>query len=187
MIRYIIVDFDGTFADTRKANKLAYREAFSECGQLFSDELYDKVFGLRFDDMCNALGVTQNLTIRNKIRAKKAEVYHKYASEITINKTLYEFIKQMKSQGMKICLASTARLENIQTVLKSKMISEGIFDYMLTGESVSKGKPSPEIYIKAMVMIGNPSPKDVLVFEDSNTGISSAQAAGITNIIKVRL
>ena len=78
MIKYIITDFDGTLVNTKKANILAYKEAFMECGYVLNVARYEEAFGLRFDSMCNALGIPDDKAIRDKIKAVKAEKYKKY-------------------------------------------------------------------------------------------------------------
>lgn len=57
-----------------------------------------------------------------------------------------------------------------------------VFDYVLAGEEVECGKPSPEIYEKVLQHFGI-SPDEALVFEDSEIGIKSAQNAGINYIV----
>lgn len=57
-----------------------------------------------------------------------------------------------------------------------------VFDYVLAGEEVQNGKPSPEIYEKVLLHFGM-SPDEALVFEDSEVGIQSAQSAGIRYIV----
>ena len=58
-------------------------------------------------------------------------------------------------------------------------------DIIITGENVSKGKPNPEVYIKAMEML-ECEPKEVLVFEDSIVGCEAAENAKL-NYIKVKI
>ena len=57
----------------------------------------------------------------------------------------------------------------------------GILDYFHSttgGHEVEKGKPQPDIFLKAAHKIGI-APKDCLAFEDTQSGINSAQAAGM--------
>jgi beta-phosphoglucomutase-like phosphatase (HAD superfamily) len=61
------------------------------------------------------------------------------------------------------------------------------FDVIVAGDMVSKGKPDPEPYLLAAQLLGV-SPADCVAFEDSHTGLTSAEAAGtkaigITNIV----
>lgn len=51
------------------------------------------------------------------------------------------------------------------------------FGIRLTAESVTHGKPNPEIYLKAAEQLGV-HPENMLVLEDSQTGTRAAAAAG---------
>ena len=183
MIKYIITDFDGTLVDTKQANMMAYDEAFNENGYEFSDELYEKAFGLRFDDMCDKLGISQNKTVRDKIRTSKAAAYPKYFNFIKPNTPLLNFIASLKDA--KVAIATTAAKKNFDNVMKN--VLHATADVVITGEDVEKGKPDPEVYLKAIEKLGCDNLSEVLVFEDSEVGIKAAEAAGLSNIIKVTL
>ena len=184
MIKYIITDFDGTLVDTMKANMAAYTEAFEKSGYEFSDELYSKAFGLRFDDMCDALGVSQNKTVRDKIRTLKSEAYPKYFDLIKVNKELLHFIASLPN--MKVAIATTAAKKNFDNVMK-KVLKGVTVDAVVTGEDVEHGKPAPDVYQKAMEKLGCTNPDEVLVFEDSAVGIKAAEEAGIKNVVKIEI
>jgi HAD superfamily hydrolase (TIGR01509 family) len=53
------------------------------------------------------------------------------------------------------------------------------FDFVVTGEDVRETKPSPEPYLRALALTGR-SPEECLAVEDSERGLSSAKAAGLT-------
>lgn len=59
---------------------------------------------------------------------------------------------------------------------------EGLFDQIIAGDAVKEGKPSPEIYMTSMQMLGA-RPEDTLIFEDSEVGIQSAQASGANYMV----
>ena len=61
-----------------------------------------------------------------------------------------------------------------------------LFDHIVTADDVIDSKPAPDLYILGMQRLGF-GPDDVVVYEDSEIGIASATAAGITRIIDVRL
>lgn len=52
----------------------------------------------------------------------------------------------------------------------------------VTAESVKRGKPHPEGYLKAAELLGA-EPADVVVFEDAPAGIAAARAAGMRTVI----
>jgi beta-phosphoglucomutase len=54
---------------------------------------------------------------------------------------------------------------------------DNIFNVMIFGEQVEKGKPDPECYIKCFDLLGVNN-NQCLIFEDSKVGIQSAENAG---------
>jgi len=60
------------------------------------------------------------------------------------------------------------------------IISAGIPvpDLIIAAEDISRGKPDPEPYLKAAEILGV-NPCECLVFEDAESGIQSATAAGM--------
>jgi HAD superfamily hydrolase (TIGR01509 family) len=73
-----------------------------------------------------------------------------------------------------ICTSSTRRL--LRACL-SRFGLEPRFQFTLTAENITHGKPHPEIYLKAAERFGT-RPEEMLVLEDSQTGTRSAAAAG---------
>ena len=60
-------------------------------------------------------------------------------------------------------------------------LPRGRFDAVITGDKVVRGKPHPEPYLEAAAALGV-RPADCIAIEDSNTGATSAEAAGCTVI-----
>ena len=54
---------------------------------------------------------------------------------------------------------------------------EDAFDTLALGEECARGKPAPDVYIKAMDDLAV-TPSDCLAFEDSPTGLAAARDAG---------
>lgn len=184
MIKAIITDFDGTLIDTKKANALAYVDAFNSVGVEITEEQYNECFGLRFDDLCKKLGVTDKKLMK-KIKAAKQDFYPTHFDETKLNATLIPILSWYRDKGVIICVASTASPENIGALIDYYEL-EDAFDGIICGEDVKHGKPKPDIYL-ATLEACNCEPDEVVVFEDSDVGIEAAQAAGITNIIKVKI
>lgn len=60
-------------------------------------------------------------------------------------------------------------------------LPRGRFDAVITGDKVARGKPHPDPYLEGAAALGA-SPADCIAIEDSNTGATSAEAAGCTVI-----
>lgn len=174
MITTLITDFDGTLVDTFEANLLAYQQAFDAVGKHLDSSAYRLCFGLRFDAFMSRMEIYDD-NVRSQIKELKKDFYPNYFESLKPNKSLVELIRSFHATGGKTAIASTARKENLMNVVKYLHI-EDIFDKILAGIDVKKGKPDPEIYLKTMELL-NASPEETLIFEDSQIGIEAAKAS----------
>ncbi len=175
MLKAIITDFDGTLVDTFEANLQAYQKAFSEVGQTLTEAQYRTRFGFRFDRFMDTMGIADRKTTAC-IKELKKNYYPMFFDYLRPNYTLLELIRGFKQLGGKTAIASTARRENLLSVLEYLDMADA-FDLVYTGEDVSQGKPSPEIYIKAMETL-DVEPSETLIFEDSEMGLEAAKSSG---------
>ncbi len=83
-------------------------------------------------------------------------------------------------QALPKAVASNAEGPNVQFVLREAKLAHH-FRYATDGGQVKHGKPHPEIYLKTASLL-QIDPIDCIVFEDSQTGIDAALAAGMTVI-----
>lgn len=178
-IKLVITDFDGTLVDTFMANYKAYQEAFSRCGMTLDKESYQRCFGYRFEKFMAEMGVN-DIDVSNTIRQLKSSLYPKYFDCLELNKPLLSFLQAFRLSGGKIAIASTARRKNLQNALQYLGLAE-TFDYIMAGEEVSEGKPSPEIYQKVLEHF-KLKPVEALVFEDSEIGMQASEKSGINFI-----
>ena len=181
-IRAIITDFDGTLVNTFASNFYAYQEACKQYGYTLTKEQYKEWYGLRYDDLCKKIGISNEH--KSAIKELKKKIYPSFFDYLRLNEGLMKFIISSKTQGIKTCIASTASRENLYNVLNHFNIEE-YFDIIITGENVTHGKPNPEVYNKALTLL-DCEPDEALVFEDSNVGCEAADNAEI-NYIKVKL
>lgn len=180
MISAIITDFDGTLVDTFEANLRAYQKAFNRVGLNLTAEKYRQCFGFRFERFMTAVGITDEKTC-NYIREAKKEYYPEFFDYLKPNMALIELIDGFHQLGGKTAIASTARKENLLNVVNHLKVGE-IFDLVYAGIDVKQGKPSPEIYFKAMSAL-DVRPDETLIFEDSEVGIQAAKLTGANYMI----
>jgi sugar-phosphatase len=72
--------------------------------------------------------------------------------------------------------------DSITAKAKLKATGMPIPTVLISGDQVENGKPHPQAYLSAAKCLGL-SPRECLAFEDSDTGISSALAAGCSVIV----
>jgi HAD superfamily hydrolase (TIGR01509 family) len=87
-----------------------------------------------------------------------------------------QLINGIKTLGICVGVASSSSHELIELILK-KINLQNVFDFIVSGEDVSEGKPAPHIYLAAAKKAGVP-PQMCVAFEDSPAGILSAKNAG---------
>lgn len=85
------------------------------------------------------------------------------------------FIEQLKAAGIKIALGSASK--NSARILERTGISN-FFDAIVDGNSVSRSKPDPEVFIRGADILGIPVTR-CIVFEDAAAGVEAARRAGM--------
>lgn len=175
-IKLILLDFDGTLADTRRANGLAYIHALKEVGIDISFEEYTaKYFGMRCREFLRDVGIEDDAAARH-LRQRKVEIYPNYFSSVTLNKPLWAWCQMMRSMGAKVWIVSTGHIDNITNVMRHLNITDGV-DGIISGDDVTHPKPHPECFLSAMERVGA-TPRETIIFEDSAMGLEAAERSG---------
>ena len=101
----------------------------------------------------------------------------KYCSEVPLKPGVEKFLPYLKEQGILMGIASSNDRILIEETMKSHEILQ-YFDCIVTACEVKKGKPAPDVYLKAAEKLGI-APEECLVFEDIEVGILAGKNAGM--------
>ena len=96
---------------------------------------------------------------------------------LEVKKGLYDLLEDLKKKNIKMAVASSTRYERVLSNLKSIKVDH-YFDAIIGGDQIQHGKPAPDIFLKAVELLGV-SKEDALVLEDSKNGILAAHAGNI--------
>jgi len=88
-----------------------------------------------------------------------------------------KLLSDIKDKSMKLALASSSTYRFIEAVL-CKLNIKLFFDAVVSGDDISKGKPAPDIFLKAAELISC-NPKECVVIEDSANGVNAAANANM--------
>lgn len=88
-----------------------------------------------------------------------------------------ELLADLVGAGVPCALVTMSWTRFVDPILTH--LPEGTFTTVVTGDRVELGKPHPEPYLKAAADLGV-DPVDCIAIEDSDTGATSAVAAGCT-------
>ncbi len=90
-------------------------------------------------------------------------------------------LKWLRKNGYKTAVATATPLERTKKYLK-KVGLYGYFDKIISAHMVERGKPAPDIYLRASEELGL-KPKECIAIEDSLNGLRSASGAGCNAVM----
>lgn len=175
-IKLLLLDFDGTLADTRRANTLAYVATLHEAGYDLTAEEYEaRYFGMRCNEFLTHYGITDSGE-RERLRQRKIALYPTFFDSVRLNRPLWDFCQAFRQQGGRVWIVSTGSRDNIDNAMRHLGIGDGV-DGILTGADVAQSKPAPDCFLEAMRREGV-TPRQTLIFEDSPIGLEAARRSG---------
>ncbi len=175
----IIFDMDGVIIDSMPYHFLAWYEALRPYGVRVSCfDVYSKE-GEKWEKTLKGLLSKAKVPFSEKtlsdIFFKRQKIFKKYFKRF-IFKGAYKFIGCLKSQGYSLGLVTGTPIAQVNKILPLRILN--LFDAIVSGDQVKKGKPHPEPYIKCAKSLRLDS-KECIVIENAPFGISSAKKAGM--------
>ena len=175
-----IFDMDGTLTDNMHFHHKAWMK-FIALKKLGIDAItferdYNK--GTLIEVMARFFPhLTTEKELRQVGNEKEALYRNTYGQLLKPLPGLHLFLEQIKQKNIPIGLATMGDQNNLDMTIKQLNI-ETYFHSTTGGDQVQNGKPHPEIFLRAAEKIGV-DPQDCLAFEDTQSGITAAQAAGM--------
>ena len=176
----VIFDMDGVLIDARSWHLQAFKMALENHGFSLDDDYHDaRLDGLPTKDKLQILnkefGLKESLfdSINSDKQKNTIELAYAYCKPDRDKKDLLTFLE---NRGLRLGLCSNAKLASIHLFMKLANLSQH-FDFMLSCEEVPYPKPSPDIYIRGMEILGS-KPENILIVEDSDYGYDAAVRSG---------
>ena len=179
-IKALLCDMDGVLIDAKDWHYDALNRALSHFGYGISRESHLSTF--------DGLPTRQKLKMLSKSRGLPVGLHEflnalkqGYTLEISYQRCKPAFnhqyaLSKLKSEGMKIAVCSNSVRGSVEAMMKLSAL-DPYLDLMVSNEDVTRGKPDPEMYLKAMEVLGV-KPHEALILEDNDHGIEAALASG---------
>lgn len=173
-----VFDMDGIIFDTEPIWLAAETVLLERRGMVFPPELATKIMGVPGGKAMRIVADHFHLSDdpSDLTRELNAIFDDMLATRLTLMPGLLERLDFLEERAVpKGVATSTERVLAFDMLKRFNVFDR--FDFVLTRDDVTRGKPNPEIYQKACGKHGI-APRSVLVWEDSLAGSQSAHAAG---------
>ncbi len=174
----ILFDMDGLIFDTEKI----YVELWRKVGEQFQIPVDDE-FLLPSRGMIRADSQRlfeslygKNVPYDEIVDARQKMIMERLEEGFDCKHGLHELLDYLKEEKYQIVLATSTPKERAVWMLEQAGIQD-YFHSFICGDMVKKGKPEPDIFIKAAESVAK-KPEQCLVLEDSLNGVRAGKRAG---------
>lgn len=184
MKKGFIFDLDGVLTDTAKFHYIAWKDLAIDLGITIDETFNETLKGIsRMDSLDKILAYGQRddeFSIEEKevLAQKKNDAYVQLLADLSEKDLLpgvHDFLVQAKAEAIPCAIASASK--NAPMILEKLGVLD-FFGHIVDPETLKKGKPDPEIFVKAAESI-HVEPQDAIGFEDAQAGIDGIKAAGM--------
>ncbi|MCT4687658.1 beta-phosphoglucomutase [Vallitalea sp.] len=182
--KLFIFDMDGVITETSEQHYQAWKQLAKEIGIEIDRKFNEKLKGVsRIESLERILeyaNKTNDFTEDDKLElaTRKNENYKEMILKFT-EENLFEGVKdlfaELKKRNIKIAIGSASK--NAPTLVRLLGIEADV-DYIVNPAEVKRGKPAPDIFLKAAEHMGVDIPECIGV-EDAEAGIEAIKSAGM--------
>ncbi len=174
-----IFDLDGTLIDSMNVWNNATSEFYRKKGLVLTDQDFNFYKSSSLDESMPYL--KRNYKLKESVEDLTQEfnkiMFDKYALTIPMKPYAKEYLIKLKSDGVKLAIATSTRPYFSEAVLKRHGIFD-LFDAFAYSEEVGVNKTNPDVYLLAAKRMNVP-PENCTVYEDILVGIKTVNAAGM--------
>jgi HAD superfamily hydrolase (TIGR01509 family) len=197
-LRALILDVDGTLADTEEAHRAAFNDAFRQCGidWNWSKPTYSHLLRTaggkeRLAAHIGSLGLSDDDRRRfieriDAIHGAKTQHYTRMvqAGGVPLRPGVARLLEEAARSRILLAIATTTTLANVEALLRTTLGVDALDRFAVIGaaDQAARKKPAPDIYQYVLRRLALPVEACVAI-EDSANGLASAKAAGLYTIV----
>jgi HAD superfamily hydrolase (TIGR01509 family) len=178
VIDAVVFDLDGVLVDSEEVWDDVREQLARERGGRWHERAQADMMGMSSVEwsryMHDVIGLAEppdeiNAEVVRRMRAR-------YAEDLPVLTGAVEAVRRL-AKDFRLGLASSSNRALIDAVLEATGL-EKLFEAIVSSEEVPRGKPAPDVYLRAAELLELP-PAGIAAVEDSANGIRSAHAAGM--------
>jgi HAD superfamily hydrolase (TIGR01509 family) len=191
----LVLDVDGTLAETEGIHRRAFNAAFTEAGLdwYWDHRTYKKLLRTTGGkERIQAFGRTRSPRVCMSdtdvaaVHGFKTRHYSRLIAQHTcqLRPGMANLIRNAKARRQTLAIATTTTSSNVDELLSLALDRNwrSLFAAVVSGDDVARKKPAPDVYLEVLARIGHAA-SDCLAIEDSANGLKAASAAGVPVLI----
>lgn len=180
-----LFDLDGTLLDSEDLHYRAFAQALAEFG--YDIKSVDQVsYGGSFRKMFEAIARQFRLPddLFEQIYQRKVEITTEWpAASVELIEGVTSYLELLKERFVPMGIVTNSEQAYVQHVVAEFGLAQ-YFDHIIHAEHVANPKPAPDAYHYGLDQLGV-SAKNVVVFENTDGGITAAKQAGLV-VVAIR-
>lgn len=176
-----LFDWDGVVVDSSGPHEKSWEKLAVEAGLPLPEDHFKRSFGMKNKVIIpELLEWTEDPAEILRLSLRKEELYREVIREEGIEPLpgVKTFLEKLNAAGIPCVVGTSTDRENVETIFKMTGL-DVFFKDVVSAEDVDRGKPDPDVFLKAAVKAGNVPAERCVVFEDAQVGIDAGKAAGM--------
>jgi len=178
-----IFDWDGVIIDSSASHERSWELLAAEEGRTLPGDHFTLGFGRKNEIIIpEILGWTADPAEITRLSLRKEALYRELVvgRELDPMPGVREWLERLREAGIPCSVGSSTHLANIEVSMAKTGLAP-FFRGVITSENVQLGKPNPEVFIKAALLIRR-DPEQCVVFEDAFPGLQAARNGGMKSV-----
>lgn len=179
-MKAFIFDMDGVIIDSEPMHNAVIRKLMQHYHVDVTDAYIYSFSGLTVQNMVSKVKKEKGLDIALNDFVEeyyRSILQHVRENDVTAIEGIKELLEQLRKKSIPTAVASSSPKNFIEANI-NKLGFDKYFEFLMSGNEVTHGKPAPDIYLAAAKKL-SAEPKDCVVLEDSHNGVLAAKAAGM--------
>ncbi len=178
MTAAIVFDLDGVLLDSEPVWEEARRSLVEESGRPYPPQVTTEIMGMSAPEWSRYLHDRLGVPLEPSLigAAVVARVEAAYRAHLPLYAGAVDAVCGLATYRP-LAVASSSNRSLIELALELAGIKD-CFSAIVSSEEVARGKPAPDVYLRAAELLAVP-PEKCAAVEDSSNGMRSAHAAGM--------
>jgi beta-phosphoglucomutase-like phosphatase (HAD superfamily) len=181
--RALLFDCDGTLVDTMQLHRIVWHQIFGRYGFEITDSWWEEYANVAVGPFVRAAIPDADDALVDRLLDEGNALF---LDALHLLEPIEHVVAIARAHHGRLPMAVvTGGFRDVVVPSLDTVGITGLFDVIVTADDVTDSKPAPDLYLRAMELMGV-RPDECVVYEDSEIGMASARAAGIRTVLDIR-